>query len=98
MLPDPVLPDPVPLGPASRYAGLSDAELLAWAARLSAARDQWCAQVLRFRQVGVTTALGGPCARALVDAHLELATEANALWVVLQVRLDEIRRVIAAAS
>jgi hypothetical protein len=93
-----MLRDPVPFGPASRYAGLSDAELLAWSARLMAARDLWCLQVVRFRQVGVTTALGGPCARALVDAQADLVTELNAVRVALQVRCDEIRRAVAAAS
>jgi hypothetical protein len=93
-----MLPDPVPFGPASRYAGLTDAELLAWSTRLAAASDQWCVQVDRFRRVGITTALGGPCARALLDAHTELVKEMTALRVVLQVRRDEIRRTVAAAS
>jgi hypothetical protein len=93
-----MLPDPVPFGPASRYAGLSDAELVGWSLRLMRASDLWCLQAARFRQVGVTTALGGPCARALAEAQLDLATEMAALRVALQTRVDEIRRAVAAAA
>jgi hypothetical protein len=99
MLPDPLpilLPRPLPLGPSSRYAGLSEAELVAWCHRLSALFDLWWAQFGRFRAMGVTAALGGPCARALAEAREVLLSEAAALRLELEARLAEVRSAVAA--
>jgi hypothetical protein len=91
-----MLPDPVPFGPASRYAGLSHAEVMAWQARLCAAAEQWWLQTDRFRSVGVTVALGGPCGRALAEAGERLLAELVAVRGELDVRAAELRREQAA--
>jgi hypothetical protein len=91
-----MLPDPAPFGPASRYAALSQAEVLASYARLCAAAEQWWLQTDRFRAVGVTAALGGPCGRALAEAGDRLLGELVAVRTELDVRAAELRRQLAA--
>lgn len=91
-----MLPDPVPLGPSSRYAGRPEAELVAWCYRMSALVDLWWVQFGRFRALGVTPALGGPCARALMEAREGLLREGAALRLELAARLAEVRSAVAA--
>jgi hypothetical protein len=91
-----VLPEPPVLGPAARYAGMSPAELLGWQARLLANADLWIGQAVRFRQVGVTAPLGGPCARALLAAHAVLMKELAAIAAALEAQAAELRRGAAA--
>jgi hypothetical protein len=91
-----VLPEPPVLGPAARYAGMSPADLLGWRARLLAAADLWIGQAIRFRNVGVTAPLGGPCARALLAAHAVLMKEVAAVVAALEAQAAELRRGAAA--
>jgi len=84
MPPELRLPDPLPFGPAGRYAGLSAAELWAWSRRLAACVDLWSVQVVRFGTMGVTPALGGPCAAALLEAHRTLMAELRAIGAELE--------------
>ena len=86
-----MLPDPLPPAPTSRYAGLSEAELMAWCHRWSALFDLWWVELSRLRTVGVAAALGGPCARALVEAREALLAEGAALRLELEARLVEAR-------
>lgn len=100
-LPGPLLdplPPALPLGVASRYAGLSEDELLAWGGRLLYLHELWWVQLARFADVGVTTVLGGPCARALVGARDRLMTEGRALTVELTMRMGEARAAVAPGS
>ena len=90
------LPEPPPLGPASRYAGLSAPELWAWSRRLSACADLWTGQARRFVAMGVTPALGGPCADALLEAHRALLTELRAIGTELEQTGAGLRRGSAA--
>jgi hypothetical protein len=91
-----VLPEPPVLGPAARSAGMSTAELLGWRARLLANAELWLGQTVRFRSIGVTAPLGGPCARALLAAHAMLAKELSAAAAALEAQAAELRRGAAA--
>lgn len=91
-------PAHLPFGPNSRYAALPDAELAGWAVRLLAAQDAWLASVRRFAAVGVTPALGGPCAQALVEAQAALAVELGAVAAALTVRVGELQCAAAAGA
>ncbi|MDP9221737.1 MAG: hypothetical protein M3P23_14535 [Actinomycetota bacterium] len=91
-----MLPEPPVLGPAARSAGMSPTDLLGWQARLLAAADLWIGQAVRFRNLGVTPPLGGPCGRALLAAHAVLMTELAAVAAALETQAAELRTGAAA--